>query len=255
MDYSKIRPENLVRDLYKKNLNSQIDESGLSLLEKQQEEAYQSRVKQTDEAVLKSMEENWTIDDMPGTFGHQPKKHIRVKPENHEIIERKKARAPYRGPSTLTSKSACLALSTFEKSAKNQPKKSTSTSKSSFLGLSSSKPSQKPLSSYGSENKCNSTSNTTSRSTIGYSKGRNVPRILTEPERKYEGKIQPNKSAPTALDKISKSDLYDNSNKRQRPSFLKVFDIDDGEIEPALRGIPPDCIRNDGDEEEFFITL
>ncbi|RKF61997.1 hypothetical protein OnM2_037032 [Erysiphe neolycopersici] len=255
LDYSYIRPDDLLRNIYKKNLDSQIDGSGLSLLEKQQEEAYQSRVKQTDEAVLKSMEENWTIENMPGTFGHQPKRHIQVQPANNEKIERKKYRAPHQGPSTLNSKSACLALSTVENPAKIQPKISTTSSKSSFLGFSRSKSTQKPLSSYGSENKCNSTSNTTSRSTIGYSKGRNVPRILTERERKYQGKIKLTKSASTMLETIAGSETYDGDNRRRRPSFLSVFDVDDGEIEPALRGIPPDCIRNCEDDEEFFITL
>ncbi|KAI6248626.1 hypothetical protein HI914_03317 [Erysiphe necator] len=254
LDYSTLRPENLVSDLYKKNLKAQIDERGLSLLEKEQEEAYQKRLKHMDEAVLKSMEEKWTVEDMPEKFGYQPKRHNLAQPTLHDKMERKNSRAQYQGISTLTSKSACIALSTIEKSTKIQPKKS-STSKPSFLGLSRTKSTAKPLFSQKSENKCYSISNTTSRSTIGYSKGRDVPKIFKDREQIYQGKTNSTKSTLVSLGATSRPEVLVKNYNKRRPSFLKVYDVDEEEIEPALRGIPPDCIRNGEKDEEFFITV
>ena len=38
--------------------------------------------------------------------------------------------------------------------------------------------------------------------------------------------------------------------------FLGVFDTDDEDLEPGLRGVLPDCLRRDEDAEvDFVMTL
>ena len=39
------------------------------------------------------------------------------------------------------------------------------------------------------------------------------------------------------------------------PAFLKTFEVDEEDLEPGLRGVMPECLRADDDDEEFVMTL
>lgn len=48
----------------------------------------------------------------------------------------------------------------------------------------------------------------------------------------------------------------ENEEWKKRLTFLSAFDVDEEELEPGLRGIMPDSLRGqDEDEEEFVLTL
>ncbi|CZS94048.1 uncharacterized protein RAG0_04079 [Rhynchosporium agropyri] len=197
LDYSSLKPGNLMRGI-NKAYRQQIDENGLSRVEREAEEAYQRSAKQTDEQILKMMDEDWTVGDVPETFRHlrnkkpglsilqdtsASNKPLKSQANRVALSDTKKAPVLSKGPGTLTSRKAASALSTSSKPtvAPLQPKPAkpqTGFSKPSFL--SRTKPVQNSAPSVPSNASIMraAAANAASRSTIGYTKGRSASGLL-----------------------------------------------------------------------------
>jgi hypothetical protein len=235
------------------------------------EEGYEKSARETDEAVLKMMEEDWTVGDVPETFRHLRK----IEPEPKVVTQGKKPLAiANKAPATITSRRAASALS-------GMPTKSSAPAKAlqpkprpmvSFL----SRPKPTPLPTSAQSTVRQNVANNASRSTLGYSKGRsasgalNKPSIMQDtfappppgPTRRVGGGIQRSVSNMSSASdstitpaRFQKEELENQEWKKKLP-FLHAFDVDDEDLEPGLRGIMPDSLRRmDEDEEEFVLTL
>ncbi|TQS36271.1 hypothetical protein Golomagni_03284 [Golovinomyces magnicellulatus] len=253
LNYSHVQSTSIMRDLYKKNKILQLDESGLSKLEKEQEEAYQRDARIADEKFLKMMKEEWTIGDVPEISSNPQKSSTCSQKVKPEIIESKKTVLPERGISTLTSKRACRALSVNPKSALSQSKNSKLPCKP-IVALSRSKPSPTQYNSICNTAKLYTKSTAISRSTIGYSKGRDIPKILRQPMQREQMNVKQTYLSKTKPEKNSNLERFSTSHEYQNPKFLNIFDKE-GELELELCGQIPDSSKKGEEDEVFVMTL
>lgn len=253
LDYSRIQPQNLMKDLYKSNL-AQLDANGLSKLEKEQEIAYQKDILNADEAAKKMMDEDWIIGDIPETFHHQQTQKEVIKPVKGLATSQKKQYRHCQVISTLTSSKATHSLPITSKQKTSQPKAYKHATKVSSA-TSLKKPTKTGLRGSNNVTENNNFSIANSKSTIGYSKGRSI-----------HSKFEEQKLTDHKVDKSSHLSMLTESRTTKNPEhksqsqnstdhyFLKLFDVDDGELDPGLRGILPDSV-NDGEDEDFFFTF
>ncbi|RKF55659.1 hypothetical protein GcM3_200012 [Golovinomyces cichoracearum] len=253
LNYSHVQSSNIMRDLYKTNKILQLEERGLSKLDKEQEEAYQRDARLADEKFLKMMKEEWTIGDVPEISSNLQKSNTCSQKVKPEIIDTKKSIETERRIPTLTSKKACRALSATSKSALSQSKKSKLPCKST-MALSRIKPSSTQQASSYNTAKLYTKSTATSRSTIGYSKGRDIPKILRGPmqrERMNAKQIYPSETKSEQSLNFERSST---NHEYQNPKFLNIFDKD-GEPEFELCGQIPDSSKEGEEDEVFIMTL
>ncbi|KAK0109465.1 hypothetical protein ONS95_002158 [Cadophora gregata] len=183
LDYTALKPGNLMRGI-NKTYRQQVDENGMSRIEREAEEAYQRSAKATDERMMKMMEEDWTVGDVPETFRHLRNKKTPLsipqdaKPASRKpLTDVKKPVLQNKGPGTINARKAASVLSSAPlKSAPLQPKISKPAPKPSFL--SRSKPSPAPVVPNNASTMRAAAANAASRSTIGYTKGRSASGIL-----------------------------------------------------------------------------
>ena len=114
LSYDALKPGNLMRGIYQKYHNP-VDENGLTRMDREHEAAYQKSIKEADEQVMKMMEEEWTIGDVPETFRHLKTKQPVLK--DMKPIQMKAAPLLSKGPATITSRRAASALSVVPKAA------------------------------------------------------------------------------------------------------------------------------------------
>ncbi|KAK6603072.1 hypothetical protein H4I96_05840 [Botrytis cinerea] len=249
LNYDMLKPENLTKGALSEFYNTN-DKSGRSKLERDLEISSVERAKKTDAQILASMEEDWTVGDVPETFRSFKTKGP-SKQTKATVPKEQKPKAPIssRGPTAIASRRAASALSTLPRSAM-EPYKRPSTAiprPTSSLLRGRKTPTFAPVT--------NSTMRATaataaSRSTIGYTKGRSASNVLQK------------KDAPTLTLKRtntlprSTSNLSHDSDKYKKLDFLSAFEVDDEELEPALKcGLPECLIKFDEDEEDFVLTI
>ncbi|KAM0309127.1 hypothetical protein ACHAO8_009326 [Botrytis cinerea] len=266
LNYDMLKPENLTKGALSEFYNTN-DKSGRSKLERDLEISSVERAKKTDAQILASMEEDWTVGDVPETFRSFKTKGP-SKQTKATVPKEQKPKAPIssRGPTAIASRRAASALSTLPRSAM-EPYKRPSTAiprPTSSLLRGRKTPTFAPVT--------NSTMRATaataaSRSTIGYTKGRSASNVLQK------------KDAPTLTLKRtntlprSTSNLSHDSDSTITPArfaqkenlsnpeykkldFLSAFEVDDEELEPALKcGLPECLIKFDEDEEDFVLTI
>ncbi|KAJ8059312.1 hypothetical protein OCU04_012273 [Sclerotinia nivalis] len=265
LNYDMLKPENLTRGALSEFYNTN-DKSGKSKLERDLEQSAVERAKKTDEQILASMEEDWTVGDVPETFRNLRKR----APAKTTVLteEKTKATIPNRGPTAMASRRAASALSTLPRSVV-EPSKRPSTAiprpASSFL-----RGRKTPTFAPVTNNTMRATAAAaTSRSTIGYTKGRSASNVL---QKKDAPPLTLNKRVNATLPR-STSNLSHDSDKTITPArfaqkenlshaeykkldFLGAFDVDDEDLEPALKcGLPECLIKFDEDEEEFVLTI
>jgi hypothetical protein len=259
LDYSQLKGKNLINSIYNTYRNQQLDENGLTKQERDDEAAYLETIRKGDEAVLKMMEEEWTIGDVPETFRHIRKK---SSPEMKLKIEQPVKKAPKvesKGPATIISRRAASALSVAPKSGPLLSKPSNPAPKPSFL--SRSKPAPVSANPSNASTMRHAAATATSRSTIGYTKGRTaLDALSTQSHRTVRSGLARSVSTmSTSSDTtITPARFAEQGNEQEwrHPSFLKAFEVDDEDLEPGLRGVLPDCLRQtDEDDEEFVMTL
>ncbi|KAH9207589.1 hypothetical protein DL95DRAFT_374106 [Leptodontidium sp. 2 PMI_412] len=288
LDYSYLKPGNLMRGI-NKTYRQQVDENGMSRIEREAEEAYQRSAKETDERVMKMMEEDWTVGDVPETFRHLRNKKSPLsilqdaKPPSQPtsrkpLTDIKKPAAQSKGPGTLNSRKAASALSVPSKSAPLQPKASKPTAKPSFL--SRPKPAPVPTVPSNASTMRAAAANAASRSTIGYTKGRSASSILNmqtfaapptstdssidaKPERR-ERVLQRSASNMSTSSEVTITPARwarESEAGWRNPAFMKAFDVEDEDADADAglgfggKGLQ-ECLRREEEEdEEFVMTL
>ncbi|KAH7408949.1 hypothetical protein BKA64DRAFT_663882 [Cadophora sp. MPI-SDFR-AT-0126] len=185
LDYTALKPGNLMRGIHK-TYRQPVDENGMSRYEREAEEAYQRSAKATDERIMKMMEEDWTVGDVPETFRHLRNKKpalsipqdTKSQPASRKpLADVKKPVLQNKGPGTITSRKAASVLSSAPlKSTGIQLQISKPAPKPSFL--SRPKPAPAPTVPANASTMRAAAANAASRSTIGYTKGRSASGIL-----------------------------------------------------------------------------
>jgi hypothetical protein len=251
------------RRAWQRSLYIQADSNGVSKRERQLEESLAKALKETDEKILKAVEEDeFTIGDLPElSMGKKRQENKPAKPAEQQI--RKVGGEYSRGPGTITSRRAASALAIAPKLAPAPVKASkpfTAPYNPSFLVRSK----KTPLPTNAASTMYHNAVVATSKSTIGYRKGRTASSVLNmsyePPARPAVGLARSHSNLSMGSDStITPARLakkQGDSEDWRKLAFLGAFDTDDDDLEPGLRGALPDCLRNDEDtEEEFVMTL
>lgn len=254
LNYDMLKPENLMRGMYN-TYHNPVDANGLTRMERDYEESYKKSARETDERVLKMMEEEWTVGDVPETFQNLKKKQPKAMEPAKKITSVPKL--PGKGPGTITARRAASALSSAPKAPAVAPKLSKPPTKpvSSFTPFARSKPAPLPSTSHAA------TAAAASRSTLGYTKGRSASGMVQKRERGPMERSVSNMSqgSDTTITpaRYAEKETGPGSEEWSRLKFLGAFDVDEEELEPGLRGALPECLRGgiEEDEEEFVMTL
>lgn len=248
LNYDALKPENLMRGIHRR-YHCNVDENGRSKVERDNEEGYMRSAKAADEQILKMMEEEWTVGDVPETF-----RHLQKKAGPRSIVPAKKTTSiPSKGPTTLTSRRAASALSVAPKSTIASPKTSKPVSKPamSFLGRSRQIPVFIPADiselSHGA-------AAVASKSTIGYSKGRSALNALQKRDGGLTRSVSNLSQASDTTITPARFAEQENEDLR-RLDFLRAFDAEDEELDSGLRGALPVCLGEEDDDEEFVLKL
>lgn len=284
LDYTALRPENLKKGI-SRAYRHLVDENGLSRIEREAEEGYQRSARECDTAVLKMMEEDWTVGDVPETFRPQRNK---TKPSLPQVVPPTASRKPpsdvkkphsqsLKGPGTLVSKRAASALALPSQPAALPAK--TSKPPVPKLPFLSSRPKPTPAPSNASTMR-QAVAVAASRSTIGYTKGRSAsagilshkassgPPAAPRAERTLQRSVSTASSASTASDVtitparfFARESELELEREWRQPSFLKAFEqLDDNgeegegeEEEGRLGGALAECLRREDEEDEGFV--
>jgi hypothetical protein len=259
LDYSVVRPENLMRGVFRSQYASVV-----ARRERESEEAYQKVIEAGEERILASLEEEWTIGDVPETFRHLRKKQVPLQdqPKPKPAEQSKKPIAmPSKGPATVNLRRAASALSAAPNSSLAPPKEPKPAPKPSFLARPKAIP-PPSLPSNASTMRA-AAAVATSRSTIGHTKGRSVSCILhtqIPPVKTHRsGLVRSISNMSDASDAtITPARFAQKENEDwRRPAFMKAFDHEDDEdSEPGLGSGLAECLRRaDEEDEEFVMTL
>ena len=246
LNYDVLKPENLMRCMHQM-YHCEVDDDGQTKLERKYEEEYQRLAKAADEQILKMMEEEWTVGDVPETFRHLRK----MTPKLGVAPAKKTTAIMSKGPATITSRRAVSALSVPPRQSIVPPEVSKSVAKPSipFIGRSRQ---AAPLPSNASE-MGHGAAAVASKNTIGYSKGRSAISALHKREGGLARSVS-NMSHASDIT-ITPARFADQENDEMRRfDFLRAFEFDDEELKPGLRGAMPACLLEDEDEE-FVLKL
>jgi hypothetical protein len=258
-----LKSPNFMRNWHSYYMNP-VDEEGVSLKERDFEAKREQAGKETDEMILRALEEEeWTIGDVPGVSANFGKDRSKVQPKD-KSNETSRARLPTstKGPGTIASRSAASMLSIPPKGQAATPAIASAAAKSkptSFLARG--RAGNKVTGATTASATRYTPAVAASKSTIGYSKGRNASNVLHMRDAKGPARatstlssrssstITPavfaqRQNAGTVLDDLSRLHLAD------------AFNSDEEELEPCMRGEVPDFVRQvDEDVEEFVFTL
>lgn len=249
LNYDIIKPENMMRGMHQA-YHCEVDEEGRTELDRRYEEEYQRSAKATDEQILKMMEEEWTVGDVPETFQHLKKK---MAPNTSGALTKKTPPVVSMGPATITSRRAASALSVPPKLLVAPSKASKPAAKPAIPFIGRSRQAVSLLPSKVSE-MGRGAANIASKSTIGYSKGRSAMGALHKREAGLTRSVSNMSEASDTTITPARFAEQENDEFR-RFNFLKAFDVDDEEIEPGLRGVMPACLRAEDEDEEFILKL
>lgn len=266
LNYDMLKPQNLTKGALSEFYNTN-DKSGRSKLERDLEKSSVERAKKTDAQILASMEEDWTVGDVPETFKTSAKK-APSKQAKAAVSTEQKPRAPVssRGPTAVASRRAASALSTLPRSVIEPSKRpSTATPRPTSALLRGRKtPTFAPV---ANKTMRATAATATSRSTIGYTKGRSASNVLQKkdalPLTRKRTNTLPRSTSNLSHDSdrtITPARFAQNENlvnpEHKKLDFLSAFEVDDEDLEPALKcGLPECLIKFDEDEEDFVLTI
>ncbi len=212
-----------------------VDENGVSIKEKQFEESLAKAFRETDEKILKAVEEqDWSVGDVPETSTN-----LRIKEHDHskvQVLEQAKKRsAPCsKGPATLTSRNAASALSVIPKANLAAPKTTKAgiaETQTSFFAPGRKSAAPAPVNQSAMRH---TAATAASRSTIGYTKGRSassalkmrtggLPRSTSNLSATSDTTITPTSYAQKQGSEVGGDDC-------RRLKFLAAFDSDDEDL-------------------------
>jgi hypothetical protein len=242
LDYTAVKPENLMRGI--SEIYRRVDENGLTRLERQYQDDYTRRQKEGEERMKEMMEEVWTVGDVPETFQQLKKRApAPVKPTAN------------RAPATITSRNAASALSVAPKSTIAPPKMTNPVPKPTSF-LSRAKPALIPS---NPSTLRHNAAMATSKSTIGYTKGRSASNVLhkdifSKPTlQKKEGGL---KRSESNMSDTTITPANYGEREEKNLDWLRAFDEDEEDVDPLLLGKGVECLRGiDDEEDEFVLTL
>jgi hypothetical protein len=262
LDYDILKGPNMMRG-WLSYYHNPVDENGVSIKEKRFEEECARAHKDAEERILKQVEElDWKIGDVPETF-----KNLHIKDAGHErmnVVNKKvntSSAAPSKGPPTIASRKAASVLSVAPKVApavsKTANTGATSKKTTSFLARGKNAAAPAPINPSPMRHTAAAVA---SRSTIGYTKGRNASSALKMRTgglpRSTSNLSDGSDTTITATSYAQNQGSEPGSDDWRRLMFLGVFDTDEEDLEPGLRVVLPDCLRKDEDAEvEFVMTL
>jgi hypothetical protein len=253
LDYDALKKGNLMRGIYQNYHNN------AERIERMHKEGYERSVKEADEAILKMIEEDWTVGDVPETFRHLRKKQTPVQQHPKPTEQNEKAvPQTIRGPPTIVSRKAATVLSVPAKSSAAPP--ATSKPKPSTSFLSRSKPALAPAPSHASTMRHNAAT-AASKSTIGYTKGRSASGAIQthQPQMRQAGMTRSVSNFSQASDTTITPARFAQKEEDlewKKLGWLGAFDVDYEDLEPGLRGALPECLRRaDEEDDEFVMTL
>jgi hypothetical protein len=254
LNYDMLKGPNLMRG-WQSYYYDPVDENGVSKKEKEFDKAVTNALNEADEKIRRAVEDvQWTVGDVPETFGNRFKGMDDTVTTSGQAKNTSKLSS--KGPATVTSKMAAAALSVIPKATPSVPNSVKIKSKPATSLLAQGRKTAIPMPTNQSEMRY-TTAAVASRSTIGYTKGRSTSHVLNTGFGGQSRPTRPGSSAtitPSRFGQIQHSE--DVRDEWRRLDFLGVFDTDDEDIEPELRGGLPDCLRKDDEyEEEFVLTL
>jgi hypothetical protein len=255
LNYDVLKPGNLMRGIYDVYHNP-VDNNGKTRLEREHEESYAKLAKETDERILKMLDEDWTVDDVPETFRHIKKKHSAGEAKPKVVDQSKKsAIMSNKGPATITSRKAASALSVAPEAVPAAPKATVPKPRTSFL--SRAKPAPAPAPTNASIRHASATA--ASRSTLGYTKGRSASSVLQKTEGGFQRSarsVSQESDATITPARFAQKEADQDSEAWRRLKFLEAFNADDEDVEPGLRGLLPESLRRaEEDDEEFVMPM
>lgn len=241
---------NLMRG-FNKYYSNPVDENGVSLKERRFDEDLQRTFRDTDEQILKALEEDeWSTSDNSETL---------IAVHNDRCAQSKSSSNLARiGPATVTSRRAASALSVLPKARTSgfrtsKPEPSTKTPTSLLGRPKKTTPAAVP----NTFNMRHTVATAASRSTLGYNKGRTASNALGIRSRGLtRSASQASNGSDATITPARYAEKGCLDGKRQewkRLQFLGAFDVDDADIEPTLKGGLPECLRRDEDAEEEFV--
>lgn len=255
LNYDVLKGGNLMRGMYN-TYHNPVDSNGLTRMEREYEESYKKSAQELDERVLKMMEEEWTVADVPETFQNLKKKQPKTMEPAKKITS--VPQLPGKGPGTITARKAASALSVVPKAPAVAPKLSKPPAKpvSSFLSRS------KPIPPPSNASTMRHAAAAASRSTLGYTKGRSASGLVQT--QKQRGPLERSTSNMSRSSdrtitpaRFAEKETGPGSEEWNRLKFLGVFEGEDEDSELGLgMGGLPECLRGtEEDEEEFILTL
>ncbi|CAD6499843.1 BgTH12-03949 [Blumeria graminis f. sp. triticale] len=259
IDYSNIHTKNILRDLQKSHLSHIIDESGRSKLEQENAKSYQEDIKEVDEAILRMMEEEWTVNDRFENTVLSEKKVPQGQLTNFVAGGQIGPFSSGTGLCTLSARRAAAILSCTPTSEDRpcQRKSKLPTPTPSFLSK------YYPKSNCHSKKHINSgktypetrhiRSAVISKSTIGYSKGREVPLNLHKPRDTQRNSNRSVSCLSIGSDTTVTPERFELESELRDPYFLEIFKTGEEEVESGLLGEFPDHHIMDEDDECFII--
>ncbi|KAI9744303.1 MAG: hypothetical protein M1818_002455 [Claussenomyces sp. TS43310] len=259
LNYRMLEGPNLMRG-FNKHYNNPLDENGSSLREKELEAALQKAYKETDDRILKAVEdEQWTVSDVPETFiGLNKTERAQGNAKTLELHKKSSAFSNH-GPATITSRKAVSALSAVPKETSTAPRttKLASASRTPASLFSRGKKPASFIPSHSSDMR-HTAAAAASRSTLGYNRGRNASNALSMGTRglsRSASTLSSGSDVTITPARYAQKDGGEDGkvDEWQRLKFLGAFDVDDEDLEPALRGVLPECLRRDEDAEEEFV--
>jgi hypothetical protein len=246
LNYNVLKPGNLMRGIHNTYYN-EIDDNGLTRMDREYEESYKKSARECDERIMKMMEEDWTVGDIPETFNLKKKNaQLKVLMDKNTTT----TTIPTKGPATIISRKAASALSVIPKSTAAPPKPSNPIPKPTTSFLTRAKPASRlPPPSTMRHNAAAAAS----RSTLGYTKGRTASGVLQRKETSAPAPVI--RSVSSNLSQASDTTITptrfakQDSNREAKLPWLNLYTPDDD-------GLESDCeLKNDEDEEEFVLTL
>ena len=255
LNYEPLKPGNLTRGIYRAYHMEDVDEEGMTKADRQWKAKHDETNQKIDEAILKSMEEDWVVGDVPETFAFRQKKAV---PTVGEVrLPKKASSSSIKPPPTVTFRKAVSALGLQARpDAIPVATKVLAKPKPNLPFLTRPKPSTSLATDKSSTMRHNAAI-AASKSTIGYSKGRSASGAIP-PQRRQGGMTRTISNLSQTSDVTITPARFAQHEEREskRLPWLTAFDADDESVEPIFRGEASELLKRlDNNEEEFVMTL
>ena len=253
LNYEPLKPGNLTKRIWRVYHMPDVDDTEADRHFKSKDD---EAIRKIDEAILKSLEDDWKVGDVPETYTLHQKKLLPRNVESKQV--NKPTTSSVKPPPTVMSRKAASALglqarlnatpSTTKVIAKPKPDPLPLFSRTHSVSLATT---DRP------SNMRHCAAIAAAKSTIGYSKGRSASSAIPL-QRRHAGLTRNGSNVSAASDVTITPGRFAQQEDREarRLPWLAAFDADDENIDPLFKGGAIESLRNfDDEEEEFVMTL